>query len=96
MERCGFKFMKQYNNKFDPRLETQMDWVEREFIRKGAQGEGRKVFSPEQNERLSHLLEKLAVKLGSSKGDDLSQILWPSLAREREDSQTGAVGQEVR
>jgi len=95
MERCGFKFMKQHNNKFDPRLETQMDWVEREFIRKGIQGEGRKVFSPEQNERLSRLLEKLAVKLGSSRGDDLSHILWPALERERKDGQPGVVGQEL-
>jgi len=86
VERCGFSFMKQHNSKFDPRLESQMDWVDREFIRKGTQGEGRGVFSADQNEMLSQLLEKLAAKLGSSKGDDLSQILWPDLELKGADS----------
>lgn len=76
LERCGFNFMKQHNSKFDPRLESQADW---EFIRKGTSGEGRSVFSPEQNVKLNRLLNKLADKLEISRGHDLSQILWPDL-----------------
>ncbi|HKV12993.1 MAG TPA: sulfotransferase domain-containing protein [Thermoanaerobaculia bacterium] len=98
LERCGINFMRQHNSKFDPRLESQMDWLGREFIRKGTQGEGRSVFSPEQNKTLSHRLEKLAGKLGSSKGDDLSQILWPDLELGGADSRLEGLshGQERR
>jgi hypothetical protein len=80
LERCSIKFMKQFNQKFDPRLQFTIDLEGREFIRKGIRGEGRSVFSPEQNIALNRLLEKLGRKLGASKGDDLPQILWPDQA----------------
>jgi Sulfotransferase domain len=80
VERCGFEFMKRHNAKFDPRLRG----AERgQFIRKGEAGEGRSVFTPEQDRRLAERLEKLARKLGCAETEELVPLLRPRLDSER-------------
>lgn len=76
VERCGFEFMKRHNAKFDPRMRR----AERgQFIRKGEAGEGRSVFTPEQNRRLAERMEKLARKLGCVETEELDPLLRPRL-----------------
>jgi hypothetical protein len=61
VERCGVEFMKRHNHKFDPRMPSPEGG---QFIRRGAAGDGRSAFTPEQSRRLAERLEALARKLG--------------------------------
>jgi hypothetical protein len=65
VERCGFAFMKQHWDKFDPRL-RQLGRRRSEFIRKGVPGAGRAELTPEQEEIVRWHLRELAAKLGLS------------------------------
>jgi hypothetical protein len=68
VERCGIQFMKQHEQKFDPRMhEASQD--SGAFLRKGCSGEGQLTFSPSQNRVLASRLEKLARKLGAPEPD---------------------------
>jgi hypothetical protein len=68
VERCGIQFMKQHDQKFDPRMH-QINQETGTFIRKGRSGEGQLTFSLSHNRILAARLEKLARKLGSPEPD---------------------------
>jgi hypothetical protein len=73
VERCGFGFMKQHWEKFDPRL-TRVSREKTEFIRKGVAGAGRHELTPEQEELASRSLRSLASKLGCTPGEPHSEL----------------------
>lgn len=86
LERCSVAFMKQHNEKFDPRL-RQLEQGRREFIRNGVAGEGRVRLHPAQEQRIARSLADLGRQLGCTPeepgadlffGNALSAIRPPS------------------
>lgn len=65
VQRCSVAFMKQHDDKFDPRL-RRLARAKEAFIRKGQSGEGAAKLSPAQRERLEARVAALATRLGCS------------------------------
>lgn len=75
VERCSLAFMKQHNEKFDPRL-RQLHPGRHEFIRKGLTGEGRDVFTPAQEQKAAQQLEELGRSLGLTPDDPYADLFF--------------------
>ncbi len=75
LERCSVAFMKQHNEKFDPRLrQLQRDKVD--FIRNGVAGEGRTRLSPAQEQMVNRSLADLGQKLGCKPEDPHCELFF--------------------
>ncbi|HEX7181612.1 MAG TPA: sulfotransferase domain-containing protein [Thermoanaerobaculia bacterium] len=73
LERCGIDFMKQHEEKFDPRL-GQITPYRGAFIRQGRAGQGAKALEPRQKEQLALRLAAMSRKLGGP-SEDYASIL---------------------
>jgi hypothetical protein len=75
LERCSVAFMKQHNEKFDPRLrQLQRDKVH--FIRNGVRGEGRTRLNPDQEQQIASGLADLGRKLGCGPEDPYADLFF--------------------
>ncbi|HEX9941431.1 MAG TPA: hypothetical protein VGG03_05395 [Thermoanaerobaculia bacterium] len=79
LERCSLDFMKQHEEKFDPRLH-QIARQPVAFIREGKAGAGRDVLNPAQKQLLASKLAVLERKLDISAQDPRADLLRPRLA----------------
>jgi hypothetical protein len=66
VERCGIEFMKQHDQKFDPRQHQAASQGAGTFIRRGGAGEGRLTFDLKQNRLLVSRMKELSRKLGAA------------------------------
>lgn len=79
LERCSLPFMKQHNDKFDPRL-RRVSGSAPDFIRKGGRGGGAEAMNDEQRQKLARELAALESKLSPSREDPFSDLLSPKPA----------------
>ena len=77
LERCSVDFMRQHNEKFDPRL-RQLQKEFAPFIRKGLPGEGRTRLDPGQEQRVARSLADFGRKLGCGPGDPYAGLFFGS------------------
>jgi hypothetical protein len=75
VERCSLAFMKQHNEKFDPRL-RQLHPGRHEFIRKGVPGEGRTALTPGQEQKAAERLAELGRSLGLTPDDPYADLFF--------------------
>jgi hypothetical protein len=73
LERCSLAFMKQHQDKFDPRLQAVLPDTQG-FIRQGKAGSGGQLDSRHQ-EILEKKLSELAGKLGCSRGEPYRELV---------------------
>jgi len=73
LERCSLPFMKQHQEKFDPRLQLALPDSE-SFIRQGKAGTGSRL-DPQHREALEKKLAELAGKLGCARGEPYRELI---------------------
>jgi hypothetical protein len=73
LEHCGIEFMKNHQEKFDPRTRTA-SLAPTQFIRQGKAGSGREVLTQGQREILAKKLTELQRRLGALEQDPLSGL----------------------
>jgi sulfotransferase family protein len=77
LERCGFSFMKQHENRFDPALETLWESGVRLncFLRNGRSGEGKEALTAQQEAHFKRAFQKQLGATGLAFGLERRQFL---------------------
>jgi hypothetical protein len=73
LERCSFQFMKQHQDKFDPRFQSALPDTQG-FIRQGKAGSGSQL-DPQHQQILEKRLSELAQKLGCARGEPYHELV---------------------